>query len=167
MNIIILANRLSKFSRYLPSAIFNGKPVYSSNGLNTYEFDSAKHHLYFVEVEGVDAIVMKYEKESLYIKAFTLQEVCSFIGETPCLIVIHHWGRGRTFQFNNKEPELQVLQIGFNGQWNIISREPCMAVTSGGSDPISDLLECFFEEQNESNSELRKIEERLQGKCQS
>lgn len=167
MKLIILANRLSKFSRCLPKAVINSKPLVSSTGLKAYLFENGEHHLHFVEVEEIDTIVIKYEKKSIALEPLPLQEIHFSIGKIPCLIIVHHWGRGRTFQINNTEPELQVLQIGFNGQWNIISRDPCIAVASGGSDPISDLLQCFFANQNGKGMELRKIEERLWSECQS
>jgi len=167
MKIIILANTFSKISNSLPEAVISIKPLALSSGLKTYLFESGGHHLHFVEVKESDSITMRYEEKFITLEPSPLQEIHFSIGKTPCLIIVHHWGRGRTFQINDAEPKLQVLQIGFNGQWNIISRDPCIAVASGGSDPISDLLQCFFEKQSGNGIELRKIEERLWSECQS
>ncbi|NIV12257.1 MAG: hypothetical protein GWN62_13580 [Aliifodinibius sp.] len=51
------------------------------------------------------------------------------------------------------------------GKWEIISCQPCIAVTSGGTDPISDLIECFFKPDEEISGNFLKIEDRLNNEC--
>ncbi|NIU00664.1 MAG: hypothetical protein GWN01_06915 [Nitrosopumilaceae archaeon] len=81
------------------------------------------------------------------------------------MIVVHHWGRGVSFELNDGTPPLKPLQVGLKGKWEIISCQPCIAVTSGGTDPISDLIECFFKPDEEISGNFLKIEDRLNNEC--
>lgn len=105
-----------------------------------------------------NSVDIRYRQKTLFVNAPLFAGFDIQIGQAPCLIVVHHWGRDVSFRFNNRSPELQVLQVGFNGKWKLLSSNPCIAVTSGGFDPISDLIGCFFEHRGKSAHVLREIE---------
>jgi hypothetical protein len=165
MIFVIFARALSAYSQSLPEAAQQVKPLAKWEKLNAYQFSQNGSILHFIEIGKDDLVELKLQNQTIRVNSPSFKKYSITVEHHPCFIIIHHWGRGISFRINSTEPELEVLQIGFEGNWKIVSQEPCIAVTSGGTDPISDLLECFFEQHNRKADELSRIEAEIREHC--
>lgn len=161
MRIVIFLKRLDAYRNHLPESAREISPVREKGELGIYQFSNDLNQLDIVEMGEQNSVDIHYRHKTLVFNVPYFAGFDILIDQTPCFIVVNHWGRGVSFRYNNKSPELKVLQVGFNGKWKVLSRNPCIVVTSGGFDPISDLIACFFEHRGKNARVLQEIETRM------
>ena len=165
MIFVIFAKALNSYSQSLPEAVQKVKPVAKHKKLNAYQFSQTNSMLHFIEIGEDDRVELTLEDQTIRINFPPFKKYSIRVEHHPCFIIVHHWGRGVSFYINAKEPGWETLQVGFEGNWKIISQEPCIAVTSGGTDPIADLLECFFEQHNRKADEFSRLGAEIRENC--
>lgn len=155
MRIVLFVEKMEAFRKCLPDSAL---PAQKREGRGVYKFENHAHQLHLVEIGEQKKVEISYRSGSLRLKTPSFSDTRIPTGHSPCLVVVHHWDRGVSFRFNGKAPELQVLQTGLKGNWESVSRNRCVAAASGGSDPIFELLECFFELRGRNSRALEEME---------
>lgn len=160
MRIVLFVEKMDVCRKCLPEHTRAASPLQEREGLGIYEFENHIHRLHLIETGEQKRVEIRYRSGSLILKTPPFTETRISTDYSPCLVVVHHWGRGRSFHFNGRRPEVQALQTGLGLQrsWRVVSWDRCVAAASGGSDPISDLLKCFFELEGKSSRVLEEME---------
>jgi len=161
MRIVLFVEKMDACRKCLPDSAL---PAQKREGRGVYLFENHAHQLHLVEIGEQKKVEISYRSGSLVLKTPPFTGFRISIGHSPCLVIVQHWDRGVIFQFNNRRPEARALQTGLKGNWESISRNRCVAAASGGSDPIFELLECFFEHGGRSNRALEEIEKRIRAR---
>lgn len=131
-----------------------------------YRYENRRHILDVIEFNGSKAVKLDYSDRRLVINAPVCNNYEIALPEQPCLIVVHHWGRrGVTFEFNNALMNAVLLKIGLRRDWHIVSQNPCVAATSGGFDPIKELIHSFFYCRGNPEDKCCRIEQLLTESC--
>jgi hypothetical protein len=165
MIFVLFAKALGAYSQSLPEAAQKVKPVANWKKLNAYQFSQNGSVLHFIEIGEENRVELTLKDQTIRIRFPPFKKYLIRVENHPCFIIVHHWGRGVSFRINEAEPEWEILQIGFEEGWGIFSQEPCIAVTSGGTDPIAEVLECFFEQHHRRADELSRIETEIRKYC--
>ncbi len=158
MRIVLFVEKMEACRKCLPDSARAAPPVQQCEGLGIYEFENHIHRLHLVEIGEQKRVEISYVKGSLVLETPLFTEARISTGHFPCLLIVHHWDREVSFRFNGRAPELQVLQTGLKGNWKAVSGDRCVAVASGGSDPIVELLECFFGLRGRNSRALEEME---------
>lgn len=127
-----------------------------------YRYQNQRHVLDVIEFCGSKMVKVDYSDYRLLISAPACNQYEIALANIPCLIVVHHWGRrGVTFHLNNELMAAILLKIGLKRDWRIVSQNPCLAVTSGGFDPIKELIQSFFNCRGNAGEKCCRIEQLL------
>lgn len=161
MKLVVFLKQLENYENSLAESASNIFPVKEYQGLHIYQFSNNSHQLYIVEIGEQNVVDIQYRNQSLICQFPPFSGYSIAIDRSICLIIVYHWGRGISLRFNDRVPELRVLQSGLNGNWKVISPDGLVAITSGGSDPIIELLKTFFEPNDKNAEKLKKIEANL------
>lgn len=163
MRIVLFVEKMEAYHNCLPESARAALPVQECEGLRAYKFENFAHRLHLIEIGEQKQVEIRYIKGSLILKTPPFTEIRIPTGHSPCLLVVHHWGRGRCFHFNGRKLQVQALQTGLGLQrsWRVVSRDRCVAAASGGRDPISELLKCFFELEGKSSRALAEMETKM------
>ncbi len=158
MKLVVFLKRLGNYGNSLAESASNIFPIKEYQGLHIYQLSNNFHQLYIVEIGEQNVVDIQYRNQSLFCQFPPFSGYSIAIDRSICLIIVYHWGRGISLRFNDRVPELRVLQSGLNGNWKVISPDGLVAITSGGSDPIIELLKTFFEPNDKNAEKLKKIE---------
>lgn len=164
MRFIIFAETPELQKECLPDSV---TPKRVSNEIPIYQYENYKHILDIIEFTGSKAVKVTYANRCVIVNAPASNNYQIFLSQQPCLIVVHHWGRrGVTFEFNDQFMTAVLLKIDLKSKWRIVLQNPCVAVTSGGSDPISELVQSFFQCRANLDEKCCRIEHQLIESCQ-
>lgn len=161
MRIVLFVKKMEACRKCLPESARAALPVQECEGLGIYEFENHIHRLHLIEIGEQKKVEIRYRSGFLTLRTPPFTETRISTGHSPCLVVVHHWKRGIFFRFNGREPEVRALQTGLKGIWKAVSGDRCVAVASGGSDPIFELLECFFELRGRNSRALAEMETKM------
>lgn len=163
MRFIIFAETPDIQETCLPASV---TPKRVTEKFPIYRYENQRHILDIIEFMGSKAVKVDYVDRRLLINARVLNNYEIALPERPCMIVVHHWGRrGVTFEFNNTLMNAVLLKIGLRRDWHIVSQYPCIAATSGGFDPIKELIHSFFHCRGNSENKCCRIEQLLNESC--
>lgn len=164
MNFLIFAPQIRDFLDPVPGGSTNCIATFAPKGLHVFCFPDKDHRLYFIELGDFRSVETSYRPGELRVETPPFRDHPIALDKAPTLIVVYHWGRGIFFEVNRSTPALSTLQIGLHGKWTQLESKPCLAVSSGGMDPLGELVDGFFRKQASHAAALAKIEVALSGK---
>ncbi|MCB0289421.1 MAG: hypothetical protein KDH97_04110 [Calditrichaeota bacterium] len=164
MNFLIFAPQIRDFLDSVPDGNGHCIATVASKGLHVFCFPDQRHRLYFVEIGEYQSLETFYRPGELRVDTPPFRDHPIALDRAPSLIVVYHWGRGVFFEVNRSTPALSTLQIGLQGKWTLLESKPRLAVSSGGMDPLRELVDGYFHKPASYAAAIAKIEAALSGK---
>lgn len=164
MNFLIFAPQIRDFLDPVPGGSAHCIATFAPKGLQAFCFPDKSHRLYFIEFGDYQTLETFYRPGELRVHTPPFRDHLIGLDKAPTLIVVYHWGRGVFFEVNRSTPTISTLQIGLQGKWTLLEGKPRLAVSSGGMDPLRELVEGLFQKQSPHAAAVAKIEAALSGK---